>query len=348
VVRVPQTDPRRMRPAVGEVIVGRVEVQTQQQKEIENWRQAEAILKRIPRVRAVAPTITAEAAVVRGEKREGVQVYGAEPEQIDVVTPITKYLVNGHFRGLWSDELLLSYKVAQDLRVGPGDRVRLATSEGITATFTIGGVFDTGQEMNVAYIRLRPAQSLFRIGTAVRTILVQTDDLFDADRVADQAAALLPYEVKSWSRQYPQFVSWLGVYNALAFLVSGFSLVASAFAIAAVLIVSVLQKSKQIGILKSIGAKNHQILAIFLLEGFGVALIGSALGAAFGCGVVTFLELFKQPVTRPGAIPEPLFPSHLTGTLVAVAMLAAVVTTVLAAALPARRAARLNPVEVMR
>jgi lipoprotein-releasing system permease protein len=154
--------------------------------------------------------------------------------------------------------------------------------------------------------------------------------------------------VKSWSRQYPQFVSTLTVQSAVAFLISGFSLVTAAFAIASVLIVSVLQKGKQIGILKSMGAMRAQIFRVFLLEGFGIAVVGASLGASAGCGLVMLLQIFKRPVSRPDAIPEALFPTELTWTLVGVAMLAAVISTVIAAALPARRAASMDPVQVMR
>src|SRR5262249_59559542 len=98
--------------------------------------------------------------------------------------------------------------------------------------------------------------------------------------------ALVPYEAKSWTREFPQFLSSIQVQTASAYLISGFSLVASGFAIAAVLIVSVLQKSKQIGILKSMGARRRQILTVFIFEGFGVAVICRALRGMGGAGSV--------------------------------------------------------------
>jgi lipoprotein-releasing system permease protein len=328
--------------------VSRIERQNQQRKEIENWQRAAAIIQGIPHVRVVAPVVSGQGFVSRGEKRVGAQVYGADPRLLDVVLPITKYLVAGRYLDLNAGEIFLSYKVSHDLRVAVGDRVRLTSSEGLSDSYLIVGVFDSGQDVATAYVTLRDAQSLYATGTAVRTLLVKTDDLFDADDVADRIAALLPYEAKSWSRQYPQFVSWLWVYKAIAYLISGFSLVASGFAIAAVLIVSVLQKSKQIGILKSIGAKRRQILTVFLLEGLGIALIGGVVGALLGSCIAWILKLFKMPVTRAGAKPEEMFHTVLTWQLIAAALLAAVVATLVAAILPARRAACMNPVEVMR
>ena len=146
----------------------------------------------------------------------------------------------------------------------------------------------------------------------------------------------------------PTLVSGLQAQRAVAGLISVFSLIASAFAIASVLIVSVLQRSKEIGILKSMGAKSRQILLVYTLEGLGISLVGGSLGAVIGCLIVWAFEQIKQPVTRMGGLPEPLLPAQISWQLIAIAMLAAVVSTVIAAILPARRAAQLDPVRVIR
>jgi lipoprotein-releasing system permease protein len=140
----------------------------------------------------------------------------------------------------------------------------------------------------------------------------------------------------------------LTMQTASAYLISAFSLVASAFAIASILIVSVLQKSKQIGILKSMGARRRQILRAFVFEGLGIALVGSTVGASVGITIVYLLSLIEQPVTRVGQTPEQLFPVAILPWYIMVAMLAATGATVLAALLPARHAARLNPVDAIR
>jgi ABC-type lipoprotein release transport system permease subunit len=134
----------------------------------------------------------------------------------------------------------------------------------------------------------------------------------------------------------------------VAYIISVCSLLASSFAIASLLVVSVLQKSPQIGILKSMGARRYQILRVFIFEGLGIAIAGSVFGALLGTSIVSLLSLIRQPVTQVGQVPQQLFPVAVLPGYIALAMLAAIVSTVLAAILPARRAARLNPVEVMR
>lgn len=337
--------------SVAPLISSRIEGQSQQRKELENWPWMVDVIRHIPHVVAVAPAVTGQGFVSRGARELGTQVYGADPEALDAVTAITKYVFAGHYLGLGADEIVISYKLSDDLGVAVGDRVRLTSSEGLSDSFKVAGIYDTGQEASFgsrAYITLRSAQSLYGTGTAVRTILVRTEDIFSADWVADRIAALLPVKAESWSRLIPQTVAGLQAQKAVAVLISGFSLVASAFAIASVLIVSVLQKSRQIGILKAMGAKSRQILLVFTLEGLGIAIVGAVLGAAVGSGVVWLFSLVKQPVTRMGGPPESLLPAQLAWQTIAAAMGAAILSTVLAAILPARRAARLDPVQVMR
>jgi lipoprotein-releasing system permease protein len=333
------------------LIISRIGRQSAQRKEIENWPQAEKVIRSIAHVVAVAPAVTGQGFISRGAKRLGVQVFGANPDQLDAVTAVTKYVYAGHYQGLGADEIVLNYKLAQDLGVVVGDRVRVTSTEGLSASFLIAGLYDTGQDQSIgwrAYVTLRSAQSLYGTRTAVQSILIRADDLFAADGVADRIAALLPDKVESWTLHAPQMVAGLAAQRAVAYLISGLSLAAAAFAIASVLIVSVLQKKKQIGILKSLGAKRRQILVVFLLEGLGIALVGATMGALLGCALAWVAGLFRQPVARMGAAPEAILPMQLTWQLIAAAMLAAIVTTVIAAILPARRAAQLDPVQVMR
>ena len=242
---------------------------------------------------------------------------------------------------------MIAANLAEELQVATGDRLRLTSSTGTSDTVTIVGIYARAPGSDV-YVTLRTAQRLFGLGTAVNTILVKLVNVFAADRVADHLTALLPYEAKSWSRESPNFRTSLRAQSAVAYIISACSLLASSFAMASVLVVSVLQKSPQIGILKSMGARRQQILRVFLFEGLGVAIVGSVLGALLGTSMTSLLSLIRQPVAQVGQVPEPLFPAAVLPGYIALAMLAAIASTVLAAILPARRAARLNPVEVIR
>jgi lipoprotein-releasing system permease protein len=329
-------------------VSSRIEQRAPQEKNIENWAQVVEIVRAMPKVRVVAPVVRGQAFASKGGNPYGVTVIGGDPDLQDQVTPVTKNLIAGHYRGLDGDEIVIDYELARDLNVSTGDRIRLTSNTGAVEAFTIVGIYSQGQGRGSAYITLRTAQSLYGLGTAVNAILVKLLDIFRADDVAARIQTLLPYEARSWIQEFPQFLSSLRMQTASAYLISAFSLIASAFAIASILIVSVLQKSKQIGILKSMGARRRQILRAFVLEGLGIALAGSAAGAAVGMSIVYLLSLIEQPVTRVGQPPEQLFPVAILPFYIVLAMLAATAATVLAALLPARRAARLNPVDVIR
>ena len=325
-----------------------IEQRAPQLKFIDNYPAVVETIRRLPNVREVAPVVSGQAFISKGANPIGVAVVGSDPELQDRITPVTKDLISGKYLGLGSDEIVIDGELAKDLNVTSGERVRVTSGTGASDSFTIAGIYSRGQGRGSAYVTLRTGQSLFGFGSTVNAIQVKLIDIYDADSVADRIMALVPYEAKSWTREFPQFLSSLQVQTASAYLISGFSLIASGFAIAAVLIVSVLQKSKQIGILKSMGARRRQILTVFIFEGFGVAVIGSALGAIVGAMIVLLLSLFKQPVTRVGQAPEQLFPVRIIPFYLALAIAAAIVSTVLAAVLPARRAAKMNPVDVMR
>jgi lipoprotein-releasing system permease protein len=348
---VEEPEPRGLDKLPGgseDVSSSRIEQQAPQRKFIDDWPHVVETVRHLPNVRAVAPVVNGQAFASKGANPIGVSVVGADPALQDAITPVAKNLIAGRYLGLTSDEIVIDDQLAKDLDVSTGERIRVASGTGVSESFTIAGIYSRGQGRGSAYVTLRTGQSLFGYGTSVNVIYVKLINIYNADSVADRIMALAPYEAKSWTREFPQFLSSLQVQSASAYLICIFSLVASAFAIAAVLIVSVLQKSKQIGILKSMGARRRQILTIFILEGLGIAVLGSVVGAIAGSVIVFALSLFTQAATRVGQTPEQLFPVRFLPIYIGLAMLAAIISTVIAAVLPARRAAKMNPVDAMR
>lgn len=326
----------------------RLEQQAPQEKAIDDWPRVIGIIRAVPGVRLAAPVARRQAFASRGANPVGVTLVGVDPALQDEVGAVTKNLIAGRYQGLTSEEVVIDVELAEDLAVATGDRIRLASNTGASDSFTVVGIYSRGRGRGEAYVTLRTAQSLLGLGTSVNAILVKVRDIYRADDVADRIMALVPYEAKSWSREFPRFLDSLTVQSAAAYLTSAFSLIASSFAIASILIVSVLQKAKQIGILKAMGARRRQIQTIFVLEGLGVALLGSVVGGLGGSAIIVGLSLIQQPIRRVGQTPEQLFPVAILPFYIALAIGAAIAATVIAAYLPARRAASLNPVEVMR
>lgn len=326
----------------------RSEIQAPQRKNIDDWRTILAVAGTIPNVRAVTPAVAGQGFASKGANPVGVTVIGADPAQQELITPVTKNLIGGHYKDLAADEVVIDYELAKDLNVGVGDRIRITSISGIAEPLRIAGIYSKGQGRGSAYVTLRTGQSMLGIGNSVNVVYVKVIDIYGADVVAERLSVLLDCEAKSWSSEFPNFVTSLQAQSASAYLISGFTLVASSFAIASVLIVSVQRKAKQIGTLKSIGARSSQILLVFLLEGLGIAVAGSAMGAIAGIVVVFLLSLPKQAAVRVGGNSESLFPLMLDPLYILAAMAAATTATVLAAVLPARSAAKMNPVDAMR
>lgn len=330
------------------VTSSQIEQQAPQLKLIDDWEKVVTTVSTLPNVKAVSPIVTGQGFASKGANPLGVSVIGADPALQDTVTPVTPDLIAGKYQGLGSDDIVIDSQLAKDLNVSVGERIRLSSSTGVSLSLNIAGIYSSGRGRGSVYLTLRNAQSFLGYGTSVNAVYVKVSDIYDVDSLSNTIMALMPYEARPWTADFGSFLSQMTVMGASAYLISAFSLIASAFSIAAVLIVSVLQKSQQIGILKSMGARQNQILRIFVYEGLGVAIFGSTLGAVIGMLVVYLLGLLTRASTQPGKPPEQLFPAQILPTYIVLAVLAAIITTVIASVLPARRAAKLNPVDVMR
>ncbi len=243
----------------------------------------------------------------------------------------------------------MGFRLAGDAGLRLGDRVRLVSTEGVTQVFRVAGIFDTGSnavDQGQVFVTMRAAQALFRTGRNVSSLQLKLQDPFQADRVALAIRSSLGYEADSWMQEQAMFVNGFRAQDQSRMMISFFSLLASAFGIASVLIVSVVRKSREIGILKSMGARDRQIMAIFTLQGLFVSLLGSTVGCAAAWTLLHFLSGIQQ-VARFGKTNQ-LFPVSFEPSLFTEAALAAVASTLLASLLPARRAATMKPVEVLR
>lgn len=305
-------------------------------------------LAAFPGVKSVAPAIRGQAFLVHGAKQFGVSVSGGDPVLQERIAALQKNMVAGRWLDLGPDEIVIGFRLAAEAGVGMGDRVRLISSEGVDSVFTVAGLFDTGQnstDLGAVFTDLRTAQRLFRLQGSVSSFLIKLEDPFTANSIADAVAGALGYDSESWMREQAQFVNGLRAQSSSSAMISLFALLASAFSIAAVLIVSVIQKSKEIGILKSMGARNRQIQLIFGLEGLIIAVTGAVVGCGAGYALLKLLAGVRQ-VARFGKVDQ-LFPITFDIAIFAGAALAAIVTTLVAAILPARRAARMDPVEII-
>jgi lipoprotein-releasing system permease protein len=337
------------RPQLADVaLFTRVQKQGPKRNEIEGWQGLAAQAARFPHVRAVASVALGNADLVRGEKRIGVAVTGADPGELDRLIGLQQRVVAGNWLQIKPDEIAIGWKLAEEANVQLGDRIRLETPSG-SGNYRLAAILSANDQLSV-YTRLRTAQSLFGLRRNVSRLYLKLDTPFAADDTAQLMGALLPYRVDSWTRENGNILGVFKAQDGTSLLVSLFSLFGSAFAVASVLIISVTQKSKQIGILKSMGAQAGQILRVFTCEALLIGSIGSLLGAVCAYGMIYAVNQIPNApsAAQPFAQSDRLFRIDFQPLIYITACVVATLATVLAALLPARRAARLDPVQAIR
>jgi len=323
----------------------RLQKQAQRLRAIDQWQTLRDRLETWPEIAAVSPVATGPAFAVRGDANKAITVVGIEPERYNRVVALADRLTAGQLR-VGAGETVIGIELAKDLGAEVGDKLRLTAADGRSDTLTVTGLFDLGNKgvnaRNV-YVGLRTAQSLLDLVGGVSSIDLALHDLDLAEKVARRIAAETGLTADSWIKTNAQFVTALTSQRVSSNVIRFFIALSVAFGIASVLVVSVIQRSKEIGILRAMGATQAQMRRIFLLQGGIVGFFGSLLGSALAW---CFLMLWQLLARNPDG--TPMFVIGVEPGLIAIAAAGASLVGILSALLPARRAAKLDPVVAIR
>lgn len=312
----------------------------QRLRSILNWQQVRDVLDRDRDVLAVSPVISGPAIARRGVARASVTLIGIDPERYQRIIPLSDDLIAGELR-VGAGHAVIGAELAEDLGLALGDKLRLDAGDGREAVVDIAGVFSLGvRELDerYVYLDLKQAQTLLDLPGGVTVIDTRIGELFEAERIAARLARLTGLKAESWMATNGQLLNALASQSMTTEMIRIFVGISVAFGIASVLAVSVVQRTREIGILRAMGSPRGQILRVFLLQGGLLGLVGSACGGAVGWSLVQVFNLFGPR----------LFEIPVDPTLVPLAMLVATITGVLAAAAPARRAAHYDPAVAIR
>lgn len=336
---------RRMLGREGEEVAARVEMAAQRPRTIPDWPQNLARIERVPGITATSPIAAGAAFAVKGDVSKAVALRGVDPARFDRIVDVTGRLKAGRFR-LDGNDVVLGLGLAADLGLSVGDKVRLVTENGRSDVFTVGGLFDLGaKDLNERWIlsSIRNAQTLLNLEDGITSIEARVDSIFDADRMAADVVDRTGLVAETWMQVNRQLLVGLKSQSASSWMIQFFVVLAVALGIASVLVVSVVQKSREIGILKAIGTSTGQTMTVFLLQGGLLGLVGSAIGCGLGAVLAIF---FRNMALAPDG--SPVFPVDLSLQRFVLASAVATVVGVVAAVAPARRAAKLDPAEVIR
>ena len=334
---------RAARP--GEILAANVQKRSQRLASLDQWRKVREQMRKRSDVVAVSPTVSGPGFVIRGDASQSVTLIGIDPQQYVKIVPLPDKIVAGAFR-LTTTDMIVGAQLADDLGVRVGDKLRVSTASGTSETLSIVAIFDLGSkgvnQRNV-YVELATAQSLLNLVGGVSSIDVTVVDPFQADVIAQQIGEETGLLAESWIRTNNQFFLGLNAQKFSSYLIRVFVGLSVAAGIASVLVVSVVQRSREIGILRAMGGSRGQILSVFLIQGATVGLLGSLVGSMLG---TLLLEVWRLAARNPDG--TPMFAVTVDDGLYAWAAVLATLTGLVAAVTPAVRAARLDPVVAIR
>lgn len=326
-------------------------------------------IKDIPQIVGLSPYIDEKGMIRNGEHSDGVLVRGADPETINDVSDLEKNIVYGKLElGMVPREdqralpgIVLGRYLADRLMANIGDEVVIISLKGVRSMFqapdvkqfVVTGFFETGMyeyDNTYAYIGLKPAQQLFRMGEMVSGIEIHLDDLYKADRVVDEIDNRLgfPYYALTWFEMRQTLFSWIQLEKWAMFIVLCLIIIVAAFNIISTLIMFVMEKTREIGILKAMGAPSPSITRIFIYEGIVVGFIGTLLGFVIGY-TLCWAQLKYKFFSLPGDVYFiNTLPVKMQATDFTFIGIASILICLLAAVYPARKASRLEPVNAIR
>jgi len=262
----------------------------------------------------------------------------------------------------WVPGIILGKELSKNLGVGKGDAVYLISSQGMISPigylpamkrFKVAGLFESGMyeyDGSLAYINLKDAQKILHMEGAVTGIEVRVKDVYDARNIAEKIVSNLgfPYWAKDWMQMNHNLFSALKLEKTVMFIILALIVLVAAFNIASTLIMMVMGKTKDIAILKAMGAMDSSIRKIFIFNGMIIGSVGTTLGVCLGFIMCELLEKYKF-IELPGDVYYiSTLPVRLNPMDVLIIAAAALIICFVATLYPARQASKLNPVEAIR
>ncbi|MCM2345297.1 MAG: ABC transporter permease [Acidovorax soli] len=331
-------------PVPGAAVLTETQPRAQRLRAVANWQALVPLLEGLPEVAGVSPMVSGSGLALRGEASQAIALMGVDLDRYDRVVGLRSKVVSGSAR-LSPGEAIVGRELASDLGVRVGDRFTVQTGS-VSDSVRVTALVDLGvKDLNrrTVIVPLRAAQSLLALPGGASQLDLTLKDVWVAQALARGLQTRFPYKIESWQETNAQLVSALNAQSISTGIIRGVVLAVVVLGIASVLVVSVVQKGREIGILRAMGATRGQVLRVFLVQGAVVGALGSVLGLLLAVALIWVFTHFVR-----GSDGLPLFSITLPpATALQVALIASV-CGVLAAVAPARRAAALDPAQAIR
>lgn len=337
-------------------------------RSVTGWQELAGRIELLDGVRATTPYVYGQAMLATRGRVRGTVVRGIDVESAPRVISLPKYLQEGSkltemaFSRDGLPGIILGKELAVMNAIRVGDVVQLISPQGKRTpigavprvkNFRVVGTFKSGMyefDANLVYMALPCAQKFFELGRGVTGIEVALQDIYEAPKLARRIEDILgtPFWSRTWQEMYHNLFTALQLERTAMFVILTFIVLVAAFNIVISLIMLVMEKSRDIGVLKALGATADQIMRIFVIQGMVVGIVGTTLGALAGLGGAALLA--EYPIIR---LPPEIY--TIATLPVAVDPADAIITSVVALSIcflatiyPSLRAARLEPVEALR
>lgn len=324
-------------------------------------------------VAAAAPSLNGQIILTSGNRVSGAVVRGIDPDRSHV--EIDEYLKQGALRDLKLRTpvrvdgrdlelpgIIIGDRLAEQLGVGRGDPVQAVSPVGSPTAvgiiprirrFAVAGTFDSGMreyDSGLVFMGLADAQGFFGVADVATSIEITVADVADARSIADdiQEAVGSGYRVEDWSRLWPNLFAALRLEKTVYFLVLLLMVLIAAFNIVSTLIMVVMEKRKDIAVLRSLGASRSGVRWIFLLNGWIIGAVGTLFGVVLGYVLARLIERYQFIELPDDVFLVSTVPVSISPLYFALVGLASFAICGLASIYPARQAAKLHPVDVIR
>jgi lipoprotein-releasing system permease protein len=333
-----------------------------------------SVVRRIesaPGVEAATPYASDAVMIKFGDRPAFPMLRGLDLNSVEKVTPLDRYLIVGSLQDLDDDSVILSDQIATSLGANVGDTIEVyspliieklsADSVFLPRQVRIVGILHIGHQQldsSTVYGTLRLAQDLYGLGSLVHGINVRLKPGVNEDDAVASINRVLPPETRafSWEDSFSEFLWVLNLERGMIFFLLLFIVIVAAFSVTSSLLISVVRKTREIGLLGALGGRPIQIAACFCAQGLFIGILGTVAGLALGFTALAFRNnviLWVARVTQRQEVLRRFYqfselPSHTSVSTVALIVVLTIVISTLAGLIPAWRAARLKPVEALR
>ena len=340
-----------------------------------DWQTVSSKVQTAKHVTGTAPYIMAQGMLSNGQAVQGAIVRGVLPSEEGKVSDLAAHMRAGQLADLKSDEfgIVLGAELAQSLGVVLGDKVVLMAPQGqFTPTgvvprikqFTVVGLFQIGMyeyDAGLALINIDDAAKLYRMGDNVSGVRLKLDDLFLAPKISTDLAVVLSNETQAlfltdWTQEHANFFRAIQMEKRVMFIILALIVAVAAFNIVSTLVMAVTDKRADIAIMRTFGASPSSIMAIFIVQGALIGIIGTVVGAFFGVlialnisTIIPFIEhLFHVQFLAKDIYYISELPSHLLWGDVITIVILSFFLSLIATLYPSWKASKMNPAEALR